>query len=761
MYKWLTLLTGLGKTIQSIALILTNPRPPLSSSTAVTDKKSLSASVGKSTLVVAPLALIKQWEAEIKDRVLESHKLRVCVHHGPQRTKRFEDLKKYDVVITTYQILVSEHGSSSKKEDGPQVGCFGLHWYRLILDEAHTIKNRNAKATKAACSLRSEYRWCLTGTPMQNNLDELQSLIHFLRIRPYNDLHTWKDQITRPMSQGRGGVAIKRLQYYLKAFMKRRTKEVLKQEGALNPGGKADAKDSTTGGFKITARKVETVIAEFSDEERGFYDRLEQRTDQSLERMMDDEKMNYASALVLLLRLRQACNHPKLVGGSIAMDKDELTTGHGQGSQSPRKSKVVDQDVDEMADLLGGLSVQTTQCGTCLKDLTRDEVSALKKRCVDCEADIAGLSVGKKPKKSKHKNDHISEGIQPGRLDQRKNRQNQFVVQDSDDEEGEGDWLVPEDGRTTLGLGRAGGTVDEDAEGGGESLASSDTETGDESDIKVLGSRDKVINLHTSEEGSRLKAEDSDTSSSKEETDNSMLPTPMTSAKIRHLVKILKRETPNHKTIVFSQFTSMLDLIEPHLLSSRLKYTRYDGSMRNDAREASLERLRNQRSCRVLLCSLKCGSLGLNLTAASRVVILEPFWNPFVEEQAIDRVHRLNQTKDVVVYKLTIQKTVEERILELQEKKRALANAAIEGKDKLGKLSFKDILTLFGRDAEHNSSHDIDVGLGTKSRVLNAHDMSDIRQVGLSGISSRRVTPPVSERGKGVVKEDSIYSRRW
>jgi len=91
---------------------------------------------------------------------------------------------------------------------------------------------------------------------------------------------------------------------------------------------------------------------------------------------------------------------------------------------------------------------------------------------------------------------------------------------------------------------------------------------------------------------------------------------------------ILKKDTPEHKVIVFSQFTSMLDLIEPFLRSGGYSFTRYDGSMRNDHREASLERLCNDKKTRVLLCSLKCGSLGLNLTAASRVVILEPFWNP-------------------------------------------------------------------------------------------------------------------------------------
>ena len=620
---------GLGKTIQSIALLLTNPRPSHASSTSVTDKKALSANVGKSTLVVAPLALIKQWEAEIKNRVLDSHKLRVYVHHGPQRTKRFEDLKKYDVVITTYQILVSEHGSSSEREDGPQAGCFGIHWYRVILDEAHTIKNRNAKATKACYALRAEYRWCLTGTPMQNNLDELQSLIRFLRIKPYNDLSTWKDQITRPMSQGRGGVATKRLQFYLKAFMKRRTKDVLKQEGALNPGGKP-SKDGSSNGFRITARRVESVLADFSPEERRFYDRLEQRTDKSLEQMMGGKKMNYASALVLLLRLRQACNHPQLVGGSMAKEKDALTTGQGLGSQTPRKSKVAEDDIDEMADLLGGLSVKTKQCDVCQIELHKDEISAGSIRCAECEEDLAAQKGQRKARKhKKHSSAKVKSEESKSRLPRKRN-----VILDDSDEEEDGDWVVPEDQRHAKSLGKAGGSDDENAEGGGESLASYDTDTEDDSRVKISRSKQpKVISLDTTDEDNNDSSEESsdEGEDSQEELSESepSLASITTSAKIQHLLKILNRETATHKFIVFSQFTSMLDLIEPFLKRDNLVFTRYDGSMRNDHREASLERLRNNSKCRVLLCSLKCGSLGLNLTAASRVVILEPFWNPF------------------------------------------------------------------------------------------------------------------------------------
>ncbi|KAI0844659.1 SNF2 family N-terminal domain-containing protein [Daldinia vernicosa] len=798
---------GLGKTLQSIALILGNKKPA--------DKHP---GVEKTTLVVAPLALIRQWEAELKEKVTESHKLKVLVHHGPQRTKRFEDLRRYDVVITTYQILVSEHGHTT---DTLKTGCFGLHWYRVILDEAHTIKNRNAKATKACYELRSVYRWCLSGTPMQNNLDELQSLVKFLRIKPYDDLREWKDHFEIPMKGGKGDVAMRRLHSLLQCFMKRRTKDILKKAGALNANGKPTKEgEESTSSFKVTERKVVTVAAEFTPAERRFYDRLEKRTDKSIEAMMKS-KLNYASALVLLLRLRQACDHPKLVEGKLEKDKDALSE-----ETKPKKNEA---DVDALADLLGGLDVETKHCDICGWELDRESRQPGTDKCKACYEDLEYFKhhedggqlkapktrTRKKKTKTKVKK-VVVEKVKAEVVKKRKPR-NRRAILDSDDEDEEADWIVSDDEQGPLRLGKAGGTDDENAEGDGETINSDDSEEEETQDGSQLGSfivddgkdtkpeelqraleesdtEDESISViqskmrrtklkdseDESEEGDEEdEAEDADSESqSDSEADDTGIseseivsdseddvvysrsgrekektPHVLASAKIRQLITLLQKEVHEHKFIVFSQFTSMLDLVEPFFRKEGIKYTRYDGSMKNDAREEALNSLRNDPRTRVLLCSLRCGALGLNLTAASRVIILEPFWNPFVEEQAIDRVHRLTQTVDVVVYKLTVENSVEERILELQEKKRLLAEATIEGgarKESL-KLGIKEMMDLF----KH-------VGRGSTGGDYSDDDErfnSVVRQDVTRSLAAMRSKNSSSKASRG--NESSVYGRRW
>jgi SNF2 family DNA or RNA helicase len=147
-----------------------------------------------------------------------------------------------------------------------------------------------------------------------------------------------------------------------------------------------------------------------------------------------------------------------------------------------------------------------------------------------------------------------------------------------------------------------------------------------------------------------------------------------------------------HKALVFSQWTGFLDLVEPHLRAAGIAFERLDGSTID--RQGVVERFQAPEGPPVLLISLRAGGTGLNLTAADHVFLLDPWWNPAVEEQAADRAHRIGQDRPVSVYRLVARETVEERILALQERKRALAEAALSGADHAGAITREDLLGL-------------------------------------------------------------------
>ncbi|MEA2752856.1 MAG: hypothetical protein QOI41_6999 [Myxococcales bacterium] len=145
------------------------------------------------------------------------------------------------------------------------------------------------------------------------------------------------------------------------------------------------------------------------------------------------------------------------------------------------------------------------------------------------------------------------------------------------------------------------------------------------------------------------------------------------------------------KAIVFSQFTRLLDIVGADLDARGIRFARLDGSSTN--RQALVERFQHDPTCNVFLVSLKAGGVGLNLTAAEYVFILDPWWNPAAEAQAVDRAHRMGQTKTVVAYRLLCQGTIEERVAELQEKKRNLVSAVFSETEgpRLGSLSVDDV----------------------------------------------------------------------
>jgi SNF2 family DNA or RNA helicase len=166
-----------------------------------------------------------------------------------------------------------------------------------------------------------------------------------------------------------------------------------------------------------------------------------------------------------------------------------------------------------------------------------------------------------------------------------------------------------------------------------------------------------------------------------------------TSAKVERLLESLEDAAADgHKALVFSQWTSFLDLVEPHLVRAGLRFTRLDGSTRD--RAAVVNEFQDEAGPPVMLLSLKAGGTGLNLTAADHVFLLDPWWNPAVEDQAADRAHRIGQDKPVMVYRLVAKDTVEERILALQEKKRGIADAALGGADRAVGITREDLMEL-------------------------------------------------------------------
>ncbi|RDB17334.1 hypothetical protein Hypma_001783 [Hypsizygus marmoreus] len=584
---------GLGKTIQTLTRIVEGRAR----------KSDRDDGWAATTLVICPLALVGQWADEIAKMAED---VSVIKHHGTSRTADPNVLRRVRVVVTTYDVVKSEYlayqsnakdetqtkltkkkavnssdddsssgsaehfgrtiSSKSRRTKSPKKSAlFQVKWWRIVLDEAHNIKNVKTKGAIACCELEGKFRWCLTGTPMQNSVEELYSLIKFLRIKPLNIWDTFNTQIAKPVKSGKGANrAMKRLQVVLKQIMLRRRKDQTLNGKVL---------------IELPKRTVNIISCPFDSAEGAFYSALENKMESMIEKLMGQSKGKsaYIGVLLLLLRLRQACNHPVLVSQDYGKDLDAV---------DPKAKKTTnDDDGDDLAAAFNQLGV-TRNCQVCTTELRPDNTDReMDSHCIDC-APLA--------------------------------RQ---------------------------------------AKQAGSSRPSS--------------------------------------------------------AKIRMVLKLLKeideRSKGEEKTIIFSQFTKMLDLIEPFLRVQGVEYVRYDGSMDAKAREAALEVIKKIRSVHVILISFKAGSTGLNLTACNNVILVDLWWNPALEDQAFDRAHRFGQTRDVNIFKLKIDDTVEDRILTLQEKKRELARAALSGdKIKDMRLGMDDLLALFRPGGKDDDEEDFD-----------------------------------------------------
>jgi non-specific serine/threonine protein kinase len=169
------------------------------------------------------------------------------------------------------------------------------------------------------------------------------------------------------------------------------------------------------------------------------------------------------------------------------------------------------------------------------------------------------------------------------------------------------------------------------------------------------------------------------------------------SVKINELIREVQENGGNHKVLVFSQFTEMLHLIRKQFEESGVTFCYLDGSTSLNQRKEQVEKFHQDENIKVFLISLKAGGVGLNLTVADYVYLVDPWWNPAAEQQAIDRAHRIGQKRKVFAYKMICKDSVEEKILQLQERKKMLADDLIQEDTNLVKsLSREDVEFLFG-----------------------------------------------------------------
>eukprot|EP00166_Cyanidium_caldarium_P001777 ctg_191.g86 len=609
---------GLGKTLTTLALIAAH-RPP-------TDKRS-PTSVPRRTLIICPLSVMSQWAREVRDKFADVMRPSVLVYHGSGRPRNVDGLRPFDIVLTTYAVAASEcprqtaDGSIDTDSAGP---LFRQRWFRVVLDEAQHIKNRFSQVARAVCLFEADCRWCVTGTPIQNNVDDVYSLCVFLRYPLVRDGRLWNrlfKRTTESRRADRRASGLQRLHAALHPLLLRRRKSDI-------AGGDAHATTlpPSSSLLQLPPRIVMQCELQFTPQEREFYDGCESRErEEFLELLREGSVVNhYMHVLVMLTRLRQLCNHFALVRRDeesqveLAQQLQQFMESGGRGIGTQAQARLW-QMLNRPAECLCAVCADVVQasagvitrcghvfCGECLRRWLDERHS-----CPLCRRPC-------RPQSSRPL------------LQVREQLQQHFVPS---------------------------------AEAASPQPAAR--------------CRQKLP-----------------------------LSTKLEALVTRVLALI--RDTPDEKCLVFSQWTQMLDLCEDALLDRHVPVCRLDGSMSRDERQTNLELFRRP-DFRLMLVSLRAGGVGLNLTEANHVFLLDAWWNPAVEEQAMDRVHRIGQRRPVHVVRFTIANTVEQRILALQQKKREMFQEALNESPstvtarRRGRLTLSDLRLLFNAHTDGQS----------------------------------------------------------
>lgn len=639
------------------------------------------------TLIICPTTILTHWSTEIRthlDPSIQSH----ILYYGQNRNRkgRLLDSERINFVLTSYGTVASEFKQYEKYVKGLTrhiPWLFDRTWERIILDEAHSIKNLSALTSKACSCLTARYRWCLTGTPIQNSLEDLYSLICFLKIEEYSNRAIWKTLMTKVLRKDERGIS--EVYTLLKKILLRRRKNHIINGKPI---------------ISLPPSKIEVIYVEMEKEEMDFYEIIKEKMTSVFEKMMQKGdihmRKNYVAILQLILHMRQCCDHPYIV----------LQSSRKQVEEHNIEEKL---DFDQFEDLFlkclndnkGSNTLELLSdfnnsklCQMCSN--TSDDYIKLEcehgfcKLCIQEYLDVhkvcpvCDMKIGKLPPNNSSK---------PSNNFEIKDKTKYFYLDNDLD-------------------------FDESVFDMFDDIAPSH---------KPIENQDGTDNVHTKTNIEYLEPK----IEPKIEPKNDLIYSNQQSGvfitetifnrriffkpkgKLRQSAKMkvllnklqeIENEDPTYKCVIFSQFTTFLDLVETFLYQYGYHYVRLDGQMSQAERNTSIQSFSEDPSTKIFLVSLRAGAFGINLTCANHLFMLDPWWNPAVEQQAFDRIHRLGQKRSVSVYRLLVNKTVEVGVDKIQQRKKELSQHVLSDTkgSHLAKLTLDDIKLLFNED--HNTN---------------------------------------------------------
>ncbi|KAH7148333.1 SNF2 family N-terminal domain-containing protein [Dactylonectria macrodidyma] len=523
---------GLGKTLSALSLIC-------HSLDNWEKNPTLSQSLPTTTLIITPKSTIYGWEKQINSHIHQD-KIRWITYHGSRRQEVWHNIDLYDIVLTTYDTVRSDRAKSSP--------LFKRDWARIVLDEAHRIRNRSSKIFEDVCKLQAKYRWCLTGTPIQNYLDDFGSLLSFIRVPPLETKDSFHTHIVEPVKQKKDtGLAM--LRKVVAATCLRRTKE-----------DHAKMLD-----LPLKIESVEQVEMDRND--RRLYEFFKRFSYLTAGLDKTSRKKAATNILVLISMLRLICDH-----GEALLPDSALTAWRNR---------------DEKA-------------------LTWEMLESTIKRCVSCDCQMEELGAA----------ESVTEVL-----------------------------------------------------GCGHSLCGDCV-------AKLRGSASQLPCLKCRTTVSPPVENDTSLPMSQTALTSPLRPRYPPSAKVEALLRNISErqkrpgcEANPNKSVIFSFWTKMLDLIGVALGDKDMKFCRIDGQSSLSQRKQALKAFGNDPECNIMLASIGAVGEGIDLASANSVHIIEPHWNPMAEAQAVDRVHRIGQQQDVDVVRYIVNDSIESYVKWVQRHK--------------------------------------------------------------------------------------------